>query len=553
MYTYGTENEEIYRDLQDEHFMAVSIDIPSVPDVVLSDSLQNSLSAMFSSLGYGYVRVTATNSIIQVGANDTAKDANYVLFPNTWYYLIAHQREKVLAFLPYSRFIEEHVRPSKEVLTAFGRKEYDNQLITDLLPNPIERRRVINFIEGNPGKNAINCKGEKYTLRGKIDIFGSALLKMLPVPDASSSFLGVVAYHLATHPDLYDKLTDELMKYPVYVKEDNNIVYQKTVRITGGDNLLVYGAPGTGKSNKLEKQYGKDMTRVVFHPEYSYFDFVGSFHPSPVYAATSRELCKADGVTFDKGEPYVDYAFVPGPFTNVLVEAWLHPEKMYNLLIEEMNRADAAAVFGDVFQLLDRDENGQSKYSITPSAEWREHLASQGLRDVMEAYGGIRIPSNMNLLATMNSADQGVNVLDTAFKRRWKYDFVQINYKAPCLQVDIEYAGKQRVWADFLERINKKLIAEYSIGEDRLVGPFFVAPDNLKTEAGREEAIKKVLFYLWDDVLRHEARSKFFGDIKTMAALYNSFQAEDVMQLYTDDDETTAKEEDTISADAGEE
>lgn len=186
MYTYGTENEEIYRDLQDEHFMAVSIDIPSVPDVVLSDSLQNSLSAMFSSLGYGYVRVTATNSIIQVGANDTAKDANYVLFPNTWYYLIAHQREKVLAFLPYSRFIEEHVRPSKEVLTAFGRKEYDNQLITDLLPNPIERRRVINFIEGNPGKNAINCKGEKYTLRGKIDIFGSALLKMLPVPDASS-------------------------------------------------------------------------------------------------------------------------------------------------------------------------------------------------------------------------------------------------------------------------------------------------------------------------------------------------------------------------------
>ena len=241
---------------------------------------------------------------------------------------------------------------------------------------------------------------------------------------------------------------------------------------------------------------------------------------------------RADGTAFDKGEPYVDYAFVPGPFTNVLMAAWKHPEKMHNLLIEEMNRADAAAVFGDVFQLLDRDDDGQSRYGITPSAEWRDYLLTNGADTAFDASGRIRIPSNMNLLATMNSADQGVNVLDTAFKRRWSYRFMELDYSASCLDVSIRYGGRARRWPDFLQRINAKLIRLYRIGEDRLVGPFFVAPDALEGDGDNAEAIRKVLFYLWDDVLRHESRERFFGDIRTMAGLYRSFPDTDIMGLY---------------------
>lgn len=315
-------------------------------------------------------------------------------------------------------------------------------------------------------------------------------------------------------------------------------------REKGGHNLIVYGAPGTGKSHKLEEEYGKDMTRVVFHPEYSYFDFIGSYRPAPVYAETTQQFRKTDGAQFEKGEPYVDYTFVPGPFTNVLVEAWKNPDKMYNLLIEEMNRADAAAVFGDVFQLLDRDNDGQSDYSITPSAEWREYLISQGLRDVLSTYDGIRIPSNMNLLATMNSADQGVNVLDTAFKRRWEYQFMELDYTNVRLKVNTLYGGRICYWSDFIKSINDRLNELYSIGEDRLVGQYFVAPDDLEQDGVNEKAVKKVLFYLWDDVLRHESRSKMFGSIKTMAELYKKFKTEDVMGIYSDSDEVEDDEDD---------
>lgn len=513
----------MYQDLNRAEFRADRIDMRAIPDVLLSKEMQDLLYDMFKDAGHEYARISAASSIVQ------SNGANYVLFPNTWYYVIARSRDTIAAILAYIRFIEKNVRPSKEILRLFAEHAYDDERIVALLPDAVDRERVASFIAGHPGKNAINGKAPAWTLRGKTDIFGSVFLKLLPMPDVSSNFIGTVAYDLGTRPDLLDRLAEEVLQMPV---PNHPPVSASVRRVTGGNNCIVYGAPGTGKSHALEQEYGKDVTRVVFHPEYSYFDFIGSYRPSPVYAESTKVFHRADGTAFDKGEPYVDYAFVPGPFTNVLMAAWKHPEKMHNLLIEEMNRADAAAVFGDVFQLLDRDDDGQSRYGITPSAEWRDYLLTNGADTAFDASGRIRIPSNMNLLATMNSADQGVNVLDTAFKRRWSYRFMELDYSASCLDVSIRYGGRARRWPDFLQRINTKLIRLYRIGEDRLVGPFFVAPDALEADGDNAEAIRKVLFYLWDDVLRHESRERFFGDIRTMAGLYRSFPDTDIMGLY---------------------
>lgn len=313
---------------------------------------------------------------------------------------------------------------------------------------------------------------------------------------------------------------------------------------TCGVNLIIYGAPGTGKSHYVEHEMNLDkdkITRIVFHPEYTYFDFIGQYRPYPLYKNTNGKFVSSENRNDADDEPFIDYNFIPGPFTKVLVEACKEKKEhqdepaIYTLLIEELNRADAAAVFGDVFQLLDR-KDGESEYGIVPSPEWGAYLKKEG---VLPEDGKIRIPSNMNIIATMNSADQGVHVLDTAFKRRWDYKFMSIgtNESSIANELNVRYT-KDAVgwntctWKNLLDVINEKLIGTVGIAEDRLVGPFFVKPEIVKNEKGKY-AIEKILFYLWDDVLRNNDRESFFdNDLKTMSQLYKAFEAgKDVMGI----------------------
>ena len=240
-----------------------------------------------------------------------------------------------------------------------------------------------------------------------------------------------------------------------------------------------------------------------------------------------------DGSDFTSGEPYVDYQFVIGPFINVFIESWNDPENMHTLLIEELNRADSAAVFGDMFQLLDRDSDGTSIYAIQPSKELYAVLTNARLMDIIDECHGMKLPSNMNIVATMNSADQGVNVLDTAFKRRWSYKYMKIDMKLLPDNKQITYAGNKVKWRDFLSRINEKLQDSFDIEEDRLLGPYFVDPECI-TDADDEStknAVRKVLFYLWDDVLRHRNRKEIFGNIKSLAQLMDKYETEDVLGI----------------------
>lgn len=224
------------------------------------------------------------------------------------------------------------------------------------------------------------------------------------------------------------KISSAIKKYMQYLGENQEmsqenpyvpIVFNTSINSEYERNRIVFGAPGTGKSYELKedcedllKDAKDNYERVTFHPDYSYSQFVGTY--KPVMGADEK----------------IRYDFVPGPFMRVYVEA-LKSGRTENpqphlLLIEEINRAKVAAVFGDVFQLLDRDDDGVSEYEIQASEDIRKYLAKQ-LGGTPDNYQKIRIPNNMFIWSTMNSADQGVFPMDTAFKRRWNFEYLGIN------------------------------------------------------------------------------------------------------------------------------
>ncbi len=218
----------------------------------------------------------------------------------------------------------------------------------------------------------------------------------------------------------------------------------------------------------------------------------------------------------DSYKEKIAYEYVPGPFMRTLVKALQNPDKPYVLIIEEINRANVAAVFGDVFQLLDRDNNGQSEYSINTTNDMRGYLQRQ--LGVAIDVNTIKIPSNMFIWATMNSADQGVYPMDTAFKRRWNFSYYGIDDGEDKLS-DISTKPKFKLgqsntlisWNSLRKAINDELSTEaYSINEDKLMGPFFLKESTIQDNDSFKEVFKnKVLMYLFDDVVKQKRRLFF--------------------------------------------
>lgn len=282
-------------------------------------------------------------------------------------------------------------------------------------------------------------------------------------------------------------------------------------RLKGGENRIFYGAPGTGKSYAVDQivttAHPKCTIRTVFHPETQNSDFVGSLKPVALEGTD------------------ITYRFSPGPFSIALMAAYNDPGKFYWLIIEELNRAPAAAVFGELFLLLDRDVDGSGQYDVSyPSEEfgsWWE--AGTG-----DKSGKFRLPSNLSIFATMNSADQGVFPLDTAFRRRWSQQYIAIDYKqSPEGEIEFSATANEKIkaeWRDFVRNLNSFLIDEIGTGisEDRLVGPWFLS----KSELGGQLP-GKLMIYLWDDLLRHHGRDILFrSEIKTYGELARSIDEE---------------------------
>ena len=238
------------------------------------------------------------------------------------------------------------------------------------------------------------------------------------------------------------------------------------------------------------------MERVVFHPDYTYSDFVGQILPE-----------NKDG--------HISYPFVPGPFTRILKKAHADPDNKYYLIIEELNRGNAPAIFGEVFQLLDRI-NGISEYGISNA-----DIAT-------EVYGNpdemVKIPSNLFILATMNTADQNVFTLDTAFKRRWRMRSVTSDI-SKCSFANDTICDSNVTWAVFLDSVNPLIIdySERNLGsEDKRLGAYFVQQQELKN---KDYFSEKVLMYLWNDAFKYEHEKVFDSKYKTLDELLTAFKS----------------------------
>ncbi|GAW86775.1 conserved hypothetical protein [Bathymodiolus platifrons methanotrophic gill symbiont] len=293
-------------------------------------------------------------------------------------------------------------------------------------------------------------------------------------------------------------------------------------------NWIIYGAPGTGKSHFLEENivnlHPKEVARVTFYSDYTYGQFVGGFRPAPLYDPNStKEYVGRDNVKEPRpGKPIIEYRFVPGTFLKILVQATKDKSNnRYLLIIEELNRADAPAVFGDIFQLLDRSKDGESKYPIYLSTEAIEYLISNGIGP------SITIPSNLYIWATLNNADQGVIPLDTAFKRRWSFFYMGLNDGENALhdtsiKTKFQSSSGESLtleWNDLRQKINIKL-SELRIHEDMHIGPFFLTNDELCDDS----AFKfKLLSYIRDDILRHRADEFFSYPNATLSELLSHY------------------------------
>lgn len=243
-------------------------------------------------------------------------------------------------------------------------------------------------------------------------------------------------------------------------------------RLTTGCNVLLYGVPGSGKSYTIEHEYckpGSQVERLVFHPDYTYSDFIGQILPA----------------VDDNGQ--VSYKFTAGPFTNILREAYNHPTTEYILIIEEINRGNAPAIFGEVFQLLDRkveyrevDDDGfpigTSEYGITNA-----NIAKIVYGDEKHK---VRIPSNLSIIGTMNTSDQNVFTLDTAFQRRWDMRLIENNFEnVDSSLADATILDTSVTWKDFCTEINKIVVgngARMTSAEDKRLGAYFVHLRDLK-------------------------------------------------------------------------
>lgn len=286
-------------------------------------------------------------------------------------------------------------------------------------------------------------------------------------------------------------------------EEPKEVMKSSATRKTGAENILLYGVPGAGKSHEIRTKYCSDekyMERVVFHPDYMYSDFVGQILPRVENDESGNDKLK--------------YVFTPGPFTKILKKAENDPDNYYYLVIEELNRGNAPAIFGEIFQLLDRkdedefpaEEVGESEYGIS-----NYEVAKEVYEDEKNP---VRIPSNMYILATMNTADQNVFTLDTAFQRRWNMRQIENNFKKSDHSKDI-IAGTKVSWGAFATVINDVVIdinVDMASSEDKRLGTYFAKKKELEVNRFPE----KVLKYLWDDAFKMNKTAIFNENCKSL-------------------------------------
>lgn len=318
---------------------------------------------------------------------------------------------------------------------------------------------------------------------------------------------------------------------------------------------IIYGAPGTGKSFRVNRDTkGEAVVRTTFHPDSDYSTFVGAYKPTmgkgKVYGAQGPLQEKIDGKLIDTEEPKIIYEFVVQAFLKAYMAAWKKysedsdkPKPQY-LVIEEINRGNCAQIFGDLFQLLDRNDDGFSSYPIEADTDLQKIISKKfneegglyklndmfNVDDVIDNYTSnygatltkdikegkvLLLPNNLYIWATMNTSDQSLFPIDSAFKRRWDWEYIPIDKGYDDLNNElcwyIKVNGEKFDWWKFLETINNEIYTN-THSEDKQLGFFFCKADN--NEISAEKFVSKVIFYLWNDVFKDCEGNNVFGLLK---------------------------------------
>ena len=287
------------------------------------------------------------------------------------------------------------------------------------------------------------------------------------------------------------KYSAALKNYRKFISGLNPMMPNNKKQYKGVDSrqIIFFGTPGSGKSYKVNELIkGKKFHRTTFHPDSDYASFVGCYKP-----------------TMKDGE--ISYSFSPQVFTEAYVDAWKNPEEEVYLVIEEINRGNCAQIFGDLFQLLDRNSDGYSDYRIKADSDLRDYLYGV----LGEGHNGIKngelcLPPNLRIFATMNTSDQSLFPMDSAFKRRWDWKYVPVDYIEPKSNFTITLGEEKYRWLEFLKIVNQRIFKATN-SEDKQMGNFFI-----KAHVRGSEFKSKVMFYLWNEVCRDEygTQNNFF-------------------------------------------
>ena len=511
----------MFIDLEEKDIQPKTSYFEAIKEIPLSDSLIALLASAFKKEENQFVNVEKYTTCIQV-------DKNYIFFPNQYYYIAILCKKYAFALKDYFDFFDKNIRNNEKLKNCIIKKDFKNIIYCSLFSNKTDEALFTRFLSDSDyrqGKEIVNSG----KFRSNKDIFSSCILKKVPLPDASSTYFGNIVYYLTRNPSLYAELEE---KYSFIQSNQSSKVPDVSLNYS---QIIYYGVPGAGKSHNIEEEIKKSIPseqdreyqvlRVVFHPDYTNADFEGQILPGV-----------ADG--------NIRYEFKPGPFTKILKRAYENPEKPFYLVIEEINRGNAAAIFGDIFQLLDRltdDENnniggntytkGWSKYFIENDfinayLRNKKEYSDSAYKDndtesaktffqniTFTSNTGIRLPPNLSLLATMNTSDQNVFALDNAFQRRWDLRLVPNEIPENSLQYNAEIENTGIKWGKFMDWANRKISESNNFAgtgsmEDRCLGEYFVIHDGREKIQSKIFA-EKVIKYLWDDVFRME-RETFF-------------------------------------------
>lgn len=434
-----------------ERFNSLDCELPEMFKTVVHHIGSNVIT-------YGKYNSCATNAIGQ-----------RIFISNTWFYIAAilaplytpfHDYRNALRDIVDDKFLKE--KDFEHIISLINsREDIDNN----------DKKSLIRFATDQQWWNGGMSSTGKTLDRN--DCLASSVLAIANVVNASQGFIVDIWKFFGEHPEIVTLL-------------DTNTDCPKVLPL----QQIYFGNPGSGKSYMIDKETaGQKVFRTTFHPDSDYSTFVGTYKP-------------------ESEDSNIQYTFVPQTFTNAYIESYKDLETPVYLIIEEINRGNCAQIFGDLFQLLDRGMDGYSEYPINADKDLRDYIKREltmyhgmnqniypeGIKD-----GKLRLPPNLHILATMNTSDQSLFPMDSAFKRRWDWKYVPIQYcGASSDDFIIKIGDKEFRWIDFLRAVNDK-IRRTTESEDKQLGNYFI-----KSNINEEEFKSKVMFYLWSEVCKDE-------------------------------------------------